>query len=254
MSTAATSARAALPAPPNHAMPGCHGGGGFPPPFDPPFDPPFPPKDPIRLDPIRYRAFPQRMWDMSGRTTKDIASGIVRMYDQNRDGVVEASEAVRVLRSPQQYGAIQGAMSHWFGGQQVDVYSMTKLLFGADTNHNGKTGTHELQKLLGRFDTGDTWMWGRRHRPGASDGRLSGSEFSAFMAKYGEQHVGSWREDGWPRPLMAGGPYAQQVGGAGDAGGPPPQMSAAPAGRGASNQHDVPQGEGDAPADTEAAD
>lgn len=147
---------------------------------------------------------PPGMHGLSGGTTRDIARGIVELYDRDHSGTISSDEAVRVQR---EYGGFNGGMIQLpgFGGQSVDVFSMTKLFIKADANRNGRVGVNELSKVLQGFDTGDRYR-GVLHQMGgveqlhdgfrktAGDGRLSGSEFDRFMQDLGEQHVGSWQE------------------------------------------------------------
>ncbi len=192
---------------------------------------------PIGKPPIGYpipTKKPTNMWHLEGRSIRDIAKGIVAMYDQDGDGRVSAQEAVRVQRQHAKYDGWYGyggpraqdlAASpatadlkpgmemqvhpdayprHFapFGGTQVDVYSMTQLLFSADRNHNGKVGVAELARHLRTFDKGDNWSQpptSKNHKAPktAGDGKLTGSEFAAFMTRSGEHHIGSWTEPGY---------------------------------------------------------
>lgn len=147
---------------------------------------------------------PPGMHGLSGGTTRDIARGILELYDRDHNGTISSDEAVRVQR---EYGGFNGGMIQvpGFGGHTVDVFSMTKLFIKADANRNGRVGVNELSKVLEGFDTGDRYR-GVLHQMGgleqlhgglrktAGDGRLSGSEFDRFMQVLGEQHVGSWQE------------------------------------------------------------
>ncbi|MCB0880178.1 MAG: hypothetical protein KDC46_14490 [Thermoleophilia bacterium] len=147
---------------------------------------------PHQYPPTPIQPTPRSMWDLEGGSIRDIARGIITLYDQNGDGRVSGAEAVRVQRD--------NSNGFWYGGTRVDVYSMTKLLFAADRNHNGMVGVGELTRHLRTFDTGAGWYGIRGTkfgRGGSGDGRLSGSEFSRFMQQSGEQHVAGWYENDW---------------------------------------------------------
>jgi hypothetical protein len=194
----------ALPMPNTPPATGC--GHGKTPPITPapvPAPQPYPMPDPY-IGPVPPAPPANDMWSLQGQSTKSIARGILEMYDADRNGTVSTDEAVRVERDYGYGGQFYGTGFPGFGGTQVDVYSMTKLLFNADANKNGKVGINELSRHLRSFDTGDSWgmmvpdQLGKGGKPlgvnGKGDGVISGSEFQRFMEKSGEQHIGSWQE------------------------------------------------------------
>jgi hypothetical protein len=192
-----------MPMPNTPRATGC--GHGTAPPITPgPVPMPHPMPDPGIIGPVLPAPPANDMWSLQGQSTKDIARGILDMYDADRNGTVSTDEAVRVQRDYGFGGLYYGHGFPGFGGAQVDVYSMTKLLFNADANKNGKVGINELNRHLRTFDTGDSWgsiptqlPKGVKPVPGSNgkgDGTLSGSEFQAFMQKSGERHIGSWQE------------------------------------------------------------
>ena len=168
------------------------------------------------------------MQQLEGRSIRQIAEGIINLYDQDGDRRISAAEATRVQRQHDYgfldygYGPENGLAAAdagspgdlneldtfmhkappYYGPTRVDVYAMTKLLFAADANHNGKVGVAELARHLRTFDKGDSWngavldKFGRKPvvNRTAGDHRLTGSEFWSFMKTSGEQHVAGWTE------------------------------------------------------------
>lgn len=165
-------------------------------------------------------AEPKMMYQLDGRSIGDIASGILELYDANRDGRISASESTRTVYRPW-YGIppLDGGAepvgpvkdSNYYTGGYKETYSIDRLIHAADVNGDGSLSRQELQRALRRFDTGDTWGAVRMldasnpielPKPGgdrtAHDGILSGSEFWAFMDRLGERNISYY---GGPEPV-----------------------------------------------------
>lgn len=218
--TAINAIGAAAPMPTQHHSPS--GGCGNHPPAPRPVPLPGPGLEPMPMPmpmPDHHPAPPVGppigMQELRGESTRDIARGIINLYDGNRDGAISSEEAVRVQRD---HGGFHGSPFQLPGGHSVDVFAMTELFVKADANRSGRVGVNELTKVLSRFDTGDQYRQLTELRPPSEgDGRLTGSEFDNFMSQLGEQHVGSFDEPAYAGPWGRVGGGATRFGNAGPA-------------------------------------